>query len=203
MSFRTRLHLVCWGSLIIVGFFFFLGSTPYGQIFSERNVSLAIRLITTVGGLFGFYLLDRLADLKMRLRHYLFVGIILLGGVMLSPLYFLIGWYDKVLHIIQPMLLASIVFHIVVPLQITSRWKFFFTFFVVLGALGLFEIGEYLIDITFDYKLQGVFRQTEHGFVLVQERIDDTIIDMIFGIIGTLTYVFFRAFYGRRLQRHE
>lgn len=199
MDYRSRLSLVCWGSLIIVGFFFFLGSTPYGQFLSAWNVSLVIRLITTVGCLFGFYLFDRVVDLKMRLRHYLFVGAILLGGVMLSPLYYLFGWYDKILHVVQPMFLASIVLHVVLPLQITSQWKFFFTFFVVLGVLGLFEIGEYLIDITFDSKLQGVFRQTEHGFVLVQGRIDDTIIDLMLGVFGTLSYLFCTVLYRRRL----
>jgi len=158
-----------------------------------------IRLITTVGGLFGFYLFDSVVDLKMSLRHYLFVGAIFLGGVMLSPLYYLFGWYDKILHVVQPMFLASIVLHVVVPLQITSRWKFFFTFFVVLGVLGLFEIGEYLIDTMFDSKLQGVFRKAEQGFVLVQGRIDDTIIDLILGVLGTLSYLFFTVLYRRCL----
>lgn len=203
MSYRSRLPLVGWGSLIIVGFFFFLGSTPSGQFLSAWNISLVIRLITTVGGLFGFYFLDSVAHLKMRLRHYFFWGAILVGGVMLSPLYYLFGWYDKVLHVVEPMLLASIVLHVVSPLKITSEWKFFFTFFVVLGVLGLFEIGEYLIDITFDYKLQGVFSQTKQGFVLVQDRIDDTILDLMFGILGTLLYVFCSAFYRHRLPRHE
>ena len=90
-----------------MGVFFFLGSTSYGQFLSAWNVSLVIRLITTVGGLFGFYLFDSVVDLKMRLRHYLFVGAILLWGVMLSPLYYLFGWYDKILHVVHPMFLAS------------------------------------------------------------------------------------------------
>lgn len=117
---------------------------------------------------------------------------------MLSPLYFLFGWYDKVLHLIQPMFLASIVLYIVTPLNISSRWKFLFTFFVVVGGLGLFEVGEYLIDVAFDSKLQGVFRLTGVGLVLVQGRIDDTIVDLLFGVVSTLVYLFGVALFSSK-----
>ena len=190
MNCRSRLCVVLGVSFAITAVFFFLGSTSYGLVFSARNLSLVIRLATTISVLFSFYLLDYVANLQLRMRHYVFVITILLAGVMLSPLYFLFGWYDKVLHLIQPMFLASIVLYIVTPLNISSRWKFFFTFFVVLGGLGLFEVGEYLIDVAFDSKLQGVFRLTGVGLVLVQSRIDDTIVDLLFGVVSTLVYLF-------------
>jgi len=76
-------------------------------------------------------------------------------------------------------------------LKIELKWKMVFTFFIVLGSLGIFEIGEYLLDQFFDLKLQGVFLRSIQGlekYDILIDRIDDTMIDMVFGVFGATIY---------------
>jgi len=77
-------------------------------------------------------------------------------------------------------------------LKLKLKWQLFFVFFVVIGSLGIHEIGEYLLDYFFNLKLQGVFLRNLQGlekYDVLLDRIDDTMIDMSLGIIGTFVYV--------------
>ena len=51
------------------------------------------------------------------------------------------------------------------------------TFGIVFSLIGIFEIGEYLLDVGLGWKLQGVFAYDGGKFNLVMSRIDDTMID--------------------------
>ena len=85
----------------------------------------------------------------------------------------------------------------VTRLRLNNKWKLIFVFFVVVGSIALFEIGEYLLDYFFDMNLQGVFTRDLSGLVrfnLILDRIDDTIIDMILGVVGIAGYVFYKKF---------
>jgi hypothetical protein len=90
------------------------------------------------------------------------------------------------------MMFASIVLHMLKKLKLDLKWKLFFTFFIVAGFLGIFEIGEYLLDLFFDLKLQGVFLKNLQGelinFDIIQHPLDDTMIDLSLGVIGTAIY---------------
>jgi len=69
------------------------------------------------------------------------------------------------------------------------------------------EIGEYLIDQFWDLKLQGVYVWNIGGvekFDLIQSKIDDTMMDLIFGSLGALTFVFGKVgkiFYQNKFGR--
>jgi hypothetical protein len=76
-------------------------------------------------------------------------------------------------------------------LSIKVRWKLTFAFFVTVAILGLFEIGEYALDYFFDMKLQGVYLRDIGGlekFNLLVDRIDDTMIDLVLGVAGSIIY---------------
>jgi len=130
-------------------------------------------------------------DVKFKIRHYTFMILIIIFSLLLSPLYFSYPNYDKVQHFIQPILLASMIFHLINKLKLELKWKITFTLFTTLGILGLFELGEYALDHLFDLKLQGVYLRDFEGiekFNLIVDRIDDTMIDLFLGMIGTLLY---------------
>ena len=60
--------------------------------------------------------------------------------------------------------------------------------------LTSFEIWEYLLDKLFDFKLQGVYLRDFKGFEkfnLLQSPIDDTIMDLSFGLFGLIIYMLF------------
>ncbi|MEK6889170.1 MAG: hypothetical protein AABW80_03630 [Nanoarchaeota archaeon] len=76
-------------------------------------------------------------------------------------------------------------------LSIKLKWKLTFTFFITLGILGIFEISEYALDSLFDLKLQGVFVRDASGLEklnIIQEPLDDTITDLVLGILGSALY---------------
>ncbi len=111
---------------------------------------------------------------------------------MLSPLYYLYPNYDKILHLILPILFASIVYHMTKRLKLKPKWRLVFVFFVVMGVIGLHEIGEYLLDKIFDWRLQGVFIRNIHGlekYELLMDPLDDTMIDMSLGVLGAGIYI--------------
>lgn len=158
-----------------------------------KNTSFLMRTAGTIFALFLFYLIDHLFDLKFKDKHYLILIFIMITSWMLSPLYYLYSGYDKVLHFFLPLIFCSVVFHMVHRLQIKLRWKLLFVFLIVAGFVGIHEIGEYWLDYFFDLKLQGVFirnLQTLEKYDILLDRIDDTMIDMTFGVLGAAVYTF-------------
>jgi len=137
-----------------------------------RDSNFSYRAISTIGILLLFSLLDHYFKIELNLKHYSYMIIIVVAGTLFSPIYFYYPQYDKFLHFLMPILYSSIVFFIVSPLNLKLRWKLTLTFFIVVGSLGIFEIGEYLLDIFFDMKLQGVFS-------LDRRRITETRINSI------------------------
>ena len=169
-------------------------------LYTFKNTSLLIRPFSTISLLFLFYAVDHLFDVNFKERHYFFIIFIAVGASMLSPLYFIYPNYDKILHLILPIMFASIVFHMVSNLKMKLRWQLAFVFFVVLGFIGLHEIGEYWLDQFFDLKLQGVFLRNIQGlekYDILLDRIDDTMIDMSIGVLGAAIYCLSIGFYHK------
>ena len=86
------------------------------------------------------------------------------------------------------------------------KWKITFIFFIVVGSLSLFELGEYSLDYFFDFKLQGVFLRDLQGlekFNIIMDRIDDTMIDIAIGVIGTMYYIGMTTLWYYRNKRQE
>ncbi|MFH1521861.1 MAG: hypothetical protein ABIF18_02790 [archaeon] len=62
----------------------------------------------------------------------------------------------------------------------------------IISFIAIHEIGEYLLDIFWDAKLQGVYIGDSlevRKLNLVMSKIDDTMMDMVFGVMGTSLFV--------------
>jgi hypothetical protein len=181
---RKRIFIIIFSILVLLSIYFF------------RDDDFILRVVTSIVTLILFYTLDHIFNIKFKAKHYTFITIITIAGVMLSPLYFISPQYDKILHLFQPILICSILFHVINKLKITDKWKIWFTFFITLSILTLFEMGEYSLDRFFDFKLQGVYLRDISGLNkldMLQEPIDDTMIDLFFGTLGCCIYGIFSS----------
>lgn len=168
------------------------------MVYFFRNSSFLLRAATSIEFLILFYLIDHFLEVRFKPRHYVFIILITIFSLLLSPLYFVYPNYDKIQHLAQPILLSSIIFFTVNKLKIELRWKLLFTLFIVIGILGLFEISEYALDNLFDLKLQGVYIRDLQGlqkFNLITEPLDDTIMDLILGVAGGAVYIMIMGLY--------
>ena len=164
------------------------------MFYLARDSTTPLRMMTFMSLIVAFYISDHLFDIRFSIKHYFFIIIIGVGGIILSHFYFIHPNYDKVQHIIFPILLSSIVVHMVHKLELKFKWKLFFTASIVSMILTSFEIWEYLLDKLFDFKLQGVYLRDFQGFEkfnLLQSPIDDTIMDLSFGLFGLIIYMLF------------
>jgi len=191
IGYKAKRRIVFAISLIVLGVFYVF-----------KSVSLIVLSLSAIAFLTVFYLTDHLFDLRFKTRHYVFATLIAIASFLLYDLYTVYPSYDKWLHFIQPMMFASIFFHMVSELEIKLKWRLLFVFFIVTGSVGLFEIGEWTLDQFYDLNLQGVVLRNIQDFgeqlVVIQEPIDDTILDMGFGILGAAVYVSAIALFFRK-----
>lgn len=124
-------------------------------IFKTEN-SL-IRIAGALTFLISFYLVDHLTKVDFKERHYLFIILIAFINFPLGELYLIYPSFDKFAHYFLPIMLSSIVLYMVSRLKIELKWKIVFTFFIIVGILGVLEIGEYALDNYFDFRLQGIY----------------------------------------------
>lgn len=160
----------------------------------KDSSSITLRYSTFLGVILVSYLIDHLFDVRLAFKHYIFIFIIGVTTLMMSPLYFVYPAYDKLQHFIIPMLLCSITFFMVNKLKLAMKWKLTFTVLSVVAFLGIFEILEYILDSFFNWKLQGVYLRDITGldkFNLLLDPLSDTIIDLSFGILGSSLYAFY------------
>ncbi len=179
---RRKYYIIISVILVILSFI--------GFISSKRSTTSGA--FVTIAFILSFYVIDEILNLKFRKVHYIFILIIGIGSLFLSPLFFLIPNYDKPQHFFFPILLASMIFYLASKTKLNIRWRLAMVFFIVIGTIGLFEVGEYLGDLLFDLKLQGVFLKasfTSDDFIIIQSRIDDTMIDLLLGMAGTVSYI--------------
>ncbi|MCK4553244.1 hypothetical protein KAT80_03500 [Candidatus Pacearchaeota archaeon] len=173
-------------------------------VYLFKNFSLGTRVIGFIFGFIVFYAFDDLFKIDFKLRHYSCMFLILLFGILLSPLYFVSENYDKILHLLMPILGSFLLFYIIDKQKLNFQWKILITFMFVVSFLTIHEIGEYLIDVLWDFKLQGVYLRDISGlekFNLILPKNDDTMIDLILGVISGLLFVFGKTvsfFYNQR-----
>ena len=109
----------------------------------------------------------------------------LITGLTLSPLYFTLNYYDKFLHLTIPFLLTHIVYVEITKMKITH--PAYFTLFVMISFVSLWEIFEYHLDFYKQTHLQGVFEVHEYNIVkLKMMQNDDSVSDISFGFLGCL-----------------
>lgn len=174
------------------------------MIYFFKDSSLTLRTITFIGLIVSFYIADHLIDVRFRFYHYGFVIIIGITTLLFSPFYYQYPQYDKIQHLILPMFICSITFFMINKLHIALKWKITLTVFSVGGLLGIFEIGEYVLDSLFDLKLQGVYLRDLKGlekFNLLLNPLDDTMVDLAFGLVGSFIYaIYARWKYSRYIN---
>jgi len=161
-------------------------------LYAFKNINIFVRIGGTILAIFIFYLSDFYFKLKFKNIHYFLFALIAISGILFSNLYSISPNYDKILHLISPILLSIIIFFLINKLKTTFPIKLLLTVSVVLSFLGLFEIGEYALDQLLGWKLQGVFLRDISGVVklkLIMNRNDDTMIDLILGTSGILIFV--------------
>lgn len=169
-----------------------------------RDEGFWLRAVSAASFILFFYAVDHWFDIRFKHLHYVFIVLIAVASLLLSPLYFIYPQYDKIQHLAQPLLLCSIIYHMVSRIRIELKWRLIFTFFIVIGILGMFEMAEYALDRLFDWKLQGVYLRDITGlnkFEIVSEPIDDTMIDLFFGVAGTCIYALSVFLYLRLSRR--
>jgi hypothetical protein len=195
MKYENKRRLIIWISLFILLVFYLF-----------KNFSESVRVFGFILGISIFYFTDKMFEIDFQFRHYLYALIILSFGILFSPLYFLIEVYDKILHFFLPMLGGLLVFYVIEKQKLSFQWKLLITFMFVISFLTIHEIGEYLIDLLWDLKLQGVYVRDISGIEklnLVLSKHDDTMVDLIMGFVGALVFVIAKAiekFYRKRLK---
>jgi len=156
-----------------------------------------------------FHVSDRVFKIEFKTYHYIIIVFMALFGLLFSPLYFIFPFYDKILHFVNPFLGCFLVFHIINRLDIDLKTKLIFTFSVLITLVTFAEIVEFLLDLFFDLKLQGVFEGDFVGtfkfisgeFRVLQDRITDTMLDLIFGVLGGMSFVFVKFFSRKKSER--
>lgn len=157
-----------------------------------KNSSMFVRVAGFFTGVGIFYGLDSFFKLDFKPRHYAYITLILAFGILLAPLYFVSENYDKILHLSLPLLASALIFYMINNKRLSFQWKLLITFMFVVSFLAIHEMGEYLIDLLWDMKMQGVYIRDVSGiekFNLVMPKHDDTMIDMLFGTAGALVFV--------------
>jgi hypothetical protein len=140
----------------------------------------------------GFYQFDKLFKINFKRKHYWFIIIMSVMAFVLSFLYFRFPYIDKFQHFFFPIMACSIIYHMVSKLNLEKRYKLLFTFFIVIGVITIFELIEYLLDLLFNLYLQGVFLgnpNVSENYRVLFSPIDDTMIDLFMGLLGSLFYV--------------
>jgi len=155
-----------------------------------------VNLLSLLGlsiAIFGFYTLDKLFKINFKKRHYVFVIFMSLIALSLSFLYFNVPHFDKLQHFFFPMMAGSIAYHMISKLNLETKYKLLFTFTAVISIIAAFELIEYFLDYFFDLYLQGAYLgdpKFSDEFQILFSPIDDTMIDLLLGFLGSLTYVF-------------
>jgi len=180
MNLKRRTWYILIGILVVIILYIF------------RNTNYFLWTSSFLAFLFVFYLADKIFYLNFNKKHYIIFILIVTAGVLFSPLYFISPKYDKILHLLSPFFLCILIFYLANKTKLKFSTKLFITFSIMIMFLALFEIGEFLLDKLFDLKLQGVFLRDYPSVTklnLIQGKNDDTMIDLILGVISSLVFV--------------
>jgi len=162
-------------------------------LYAFKNYYFMIRVTGFIFGVFIFYTFDHLFNLDFKFRHYVYALIVLTFGILLSPFYYIYPSMDKILHLLMPVLGCIFAYYVLdTRTDLEFRWKLLITFMTVVTWLVILELGEYIIDYFWDYKMQGVYLRDITGlekYNLVMDKNDDTMIDLMLGFAGTIIFV--------------
>ena len=182
--------------LLLAGFYLnrYLGILISISLISLQYINIInlVSIISLALIVFCFKLADTSFDIHFNRRHYFFIIFMSVFAAFFSFLYFRVLYVDKFQHLFFPMMIGSVIYHMVKKLRLPVKYSLTFTFFIVIGISGIFEVIEYFLDFIFDWKLQGVYflnNESQGGYQLILNKIDDTMIDIGLAIIGMGFYI--------------
>jgi len=161
-------------------------------LYALKNTSYFVRASGFIFSVLLFFIFDYFFKMGFKKHYYLIFIFMSAAGILLSPLYFISPNYDKMLHLVFPFLLCILIFFMTNKLNTKFSIKLFIAIMITISFLALFEIGEFTLDKLFDWKLQGVYLRDISGIEklnIIMDRNDDTMIDLILGVIGSLLFV--------------
>ena len=171
-------------------------------LYVARSLSAVALFLISALSLFLFNYIDRTYKYHFPRRYYLYIFTIVGLGPLIGAgeapfgLFYRSIVYDKFLHSFLPLLLCIIIFYMIDKnFNINLKWKLLMTAFMVFGILGIFEIGEYISDKYFDTIFQGVYSNIIKSKAnVIQNPLDDTMRDLIAGVLGSLIFVIYKGF---------
>jgi len=117
----------------------------------------------------------------------------IIGETTLSFFYSFVG-YDKVLHLINPIIISVFVYHAVKRKIKTKTLLVLFCVFATLSFGAFWEISEYFKNIVFGSVSQGVYIAGKE----IVSPLDDTMRDMTYNLAGTIIFALGYYFYNKR-----
>lgn len=156
-----------------------------------KNSSMFIRVAGFITGVIIFYFLDIFFKINFQPKHYLYILIILTSSMLFSPLYFISESYDKILHLILPIFGSALIFYMINNKRLSFQWKLLVTFMFIISFIAIHEMGEYLLDLFWDLKLQGVYIRDISNIEklnLILPKNTDTMIDMLISTFGGIVF---------------
>jgi hypothetical protein len=189
MEYREKRRLIFAISLLILSILYFF--SRYTAVFLVFGSMLSLIL---------FYLADNLMKWEFELKHYIIFIIIVVAGFIFMPFYFANSSVDKYQHFFFPLMTCFLIYHILDKTNLSKRQKIGFTLTILITTITIFEIFEYLADIFWNAKLQGVYSGSwmEQKFELIMPRIDDTMVDIMLGIAGGITFIAGKLIFKKR-----
>jgi uncharacterized membrane protein YjdF len=178
--YRNKRNLLIIVGILGIIFFIFL------NIFLDIGIK---RLLTFLIIMFIFYFIDKIFNFEFKKIHYVFVILIAIFGFLLMFIDEWFLYYDKILHFTGAVMLACIIHHIVKKSNPNAKYVLIMVIFLTLGFAGFHEIYEFLSDLIFNTKTQGVFLIKNGIYEQVMSPHVDTMIDLILGFLGSLVYV--------------
>lgn len=159
-----------------------------GLVISFLDYNLKFLFLVVLPTLIFYWFLSSQIDSRKINDNYKFLISIALWLNILGEIYFYyhFQYYDKILHFIVPIMITFITY------EYFKKNKFLkkeLVFFSVLGMLVLFELYEYILAYLFNYPFIGVI---VHGTFRLQP-LDDTMLDLVSGILGILIAIFIRG----------
>ena len=100
--------------------------------------------------------------------------------------------------------MGSFIFFVVNKQNLNLRWKIIVTLMFTIGALTIFEVIEYALDTLWNFQLQGVYVRDITGlekFNIIIDKNDDTMIDLILGIFGSMIFSSYKIIENWRNKR--
>ena len=101
-------------------------------------------------------------------------------------LFYYLQYYDKILHFVIPLFITACAYDFFKKHLKINKTVIFLS---VLGGCVLFEIYEYFLQIFFNLPLMGVWSNNGD---LIMSPLNDTIIDLVIDMFGSITYLIFK-----------